>query len=340
MSKDRKPTRSFFRSPPGIVLVGVALLLVGGLLGVLAAHAATIVTATGLTAALLNFLITLPACAAALAGLIFLIIGGVRWAVYDRKYSPTSRSTTAESQIIEHLRSINDRLLISDTAKRIAYREQDRNALRRAIREDIDKDEFEAALALVDDMSQTYGYRHEAEEFRDEILAARAADVEQTVNNTIAQLDQLIADRDWDRAFAEAAKIQRLYPESHRVRNLETHVRDAREDYKHTLERQFLEASQRDDIDRAMELLKELDKYLTEAEAKPFRETARGVIGKKRDNLGVQFKMAVHDKEWIQSVRIGEQLIREFPNSQMAQEVRSMLDLLRERAASEQAARA
>jgi hypothetical protein len=56
-------------------------------------------------------------------------------------------------------------------------------------------------------------------------------------------------------------------------------------------------------------------------------------------NLGVQFKLAVHDKEWTQAVRVGEQIIREFPNTKMSDEVRSMLDLLRERAAGEQAAR-
>ena len=54
----------------------------------------------------------------------------------------------------------------------------------------------------------------------------------------------------------------------------------------------------------------------------------------------MQFKLAVSDKEWTQAVRIGEQIIREFPNTKMADEVRSRLDLLRERAAGEQAARA
>ena len=94
-------------------------------------------------------------------------------------------------------------------------------------------------------------------------------------------VDQLIADRAWDRAFAEAAKIQRLYPESLRVRNLEAHVRDAREDYKHTLERQFLEASQRDDIDRAIADLEAIlaggDEALA-SENQSLRATVAGII--------------------------------------------------------------
>ena len=65
---------------------------------------------------------------------------------------------------------------------------------------------------------------------------------------------------------------------------------------------------------------------------------AKGVIGKKRDNLGVQFKMAVHDHDWAHAVAAGEQIIAEFPNTRMAEEVRGMIDLLRERAAGQMAA--
>lgn len=72
----------------------------------------------------------------------------------------------------------------------------------------------------------------------------------------------------------------------------------------------------------------------------PSRSARSPVVSsvKKRDNLGVQFKMAVHDKEWLKSIRVGEQIIRDFPNTRMAEEVRERIDLLRERAAGQQAA--
>ena len=91
-------------------------------------------------------------------------------------------------------------------------------------------------------------------------------------------------------------------------------------------------------VDKAMELLKELDKYLTAQEAEPYVEVARGVIGKKKENLGVRFKLAVQDRDWIRALTIGENIIREFPNSLFANEVRGMLDLLRERAAQQHTA--
>ncbi|MDX1681698.1 MAG: hypothetical protein R3336_01135 [Phycisphaeraceae bacterium] len=235
----------------------------------------------------------------------------------------------------KELEKISERLLISDAAKRIAYRENDREALRDAIREDIEKQDYDAAMVLVKEMQQTYGYREEAEEFREEIEAAREAGREQKITEAIARIDELLAEQKWDKAAAEAGKVQRLYQESPRVEDLVRRTREAKEAHKHRLERQFLEAAKRDDVETAMNLLKELDQYLTEEEAAPYLETARGVITKKRDNLGVQFKLAISDKDWRTALQTGEQIINEFPKSKMADEFREIRDDLRERATNQ-----
>jgi hypothetical protein len=260
-------------------------------------------------------------------------------ALYPITLALYSRQGSSGNNTAGTLESINHRMLISDTAKRILHRNHDRQALRRAIREDISTRDFEAALVLVNEMSDAYGYRLEAEQFRAEIEKAREAEYEAKLDEAIRGLDNMIARHDYETAHREAGRIERIFAESERVDKLRKQVIESRERFKHEIERKFLEAAGRDDIEVAMDLMKELDKYLSEQEAAPFRETARGVIGKKRQNLGVQFKLAVHDKEWTQSVRVGEQLIREFPNSKMAAEVRQMLDILRQRAAEEMAAR-
>lgn len=237
------------------------------------------------------------------------------------------------------LRTIAERVMISDAAKRIAFREQDRLALRAAIEHDIQKGDFDAALVMVEQMGQVYGYREEAEQYRAEIESARAKEVERKVNDSILHLDKLINIHEWDTAIAYAQRTQRMFPDVERVHGVIRRVTEARHRYVQNIEREFLEAANRDEIDRAMELLKEMDKYLTEQEAEPFREVARGVITKARQNLGVQFKLAVHDREWTRAVQVGEQILQEFPQSRMAEEVRGMLDIMRERAAGEQAAR-
>lgn len=284
--------------------------------------------------------VTLPVLVTLLGTAMLMLTSGMYWLALSLQWLRRDlRTQKVLPELPGLLRSINERMLLSDTAKRIAYREKDRAALRRAILDDIAKQDFEAALAMVDEMSQAYGYREEAEEFRRQIDQAREADLERKVSLQIERIDRLIEDEKWDEARREAGAIARVFPDVPRAQNVTEHVKEKLEQFKKDLERKFLETAGRQDLDEAMELLKKLDRYLTNTEAEPFREVARGVITKRRDNLGVQFKLAVQDHEWHKALMVGEEIIQDFPNTRMAEEVREMLDQLRERATQERAAR-
>ncbi len=330
--------RPFFATPLGLVTAGGLMWLVAC---ITAASAVAVLRNSSFESetaeVLMKYLFLTPSTLFGLLSMILLIVGSIRWAVYGRSSTGVSPSQN-DDQVVELLKSINDRQLLSETTKRIAYRREDIEAIRRAIREDIEKRNFDAAMVLITELASVYGHREESEEFRDQLNAARMTEMEGKITRSLARIDEIISRHEFDQAAREAAKLQRLFAESDRVRNISKRVTEAREQYKRDLEREFLKATERDDVDRAMQLLREMDKYLTEQEAEPFRETARGVIGKARDNLGVQFKLAIQDREWLDAVRVGEQIIRDFPNTRMSDEVRDMLDLLRERAAGQQAA--
>ncbi|MEO1129668.1 MAG: hypothetical protein AAFX05_08195 [Planctomycetota bacterium] len=220
---------------------------------------------------------------------------------------------------------------LSEGAKRVLHRREERELLRRAIEQDIQAEDWDAAMVLVKELAERFGYRADAEEFRARIERARAETLDRKVVDALAHLDDLIRSLQWTDAYAEAARIQRLYPESHRVDDLRERVDDSRRRYRKDLERRFLMSAQRQRIDDAMELLKELDQYLSPAEAEQYQEVARGVISKSRENLGVRFKLMLQDHQWADAVAVGEQIIAEFPNTRMAQEVRDILPTLRER---------
>jgi hypothetical protein len=156
--------------------------------------------------------------------------------------------------------------------------------------------------------------------------------VQRKVQEGVTRIDWLIGQRRWDQALTEAGRTGRLYPDAPQVEGLRHRVEHARSLYKTDLERRFLVSAEEDRIDEAMELLKELDAYLTETEAEPYREMARGVIGKARENLGAHFKLAVQDRQWDRAATLGQRIIEQFPNSRMAQEVRQLLDGIRARA--------
>lgn len=221
---------------------------------------------------------------------------------------------------------------LSDDARRVLNRKRERELLRRAIEEDMAVGEWDAAMVLVRELAERFGYRADAEEFRRRIDTVRAETVERNITDAISLIDGLIIQRRWDVAYAESGRVTRLFPDSPRVEGLRARVDQARVSYRSDLERRFLLAAQANRAEEALELLRELDGYLTAAEAAPYQELARGVIGKARDNLGAQFKLAVQDKHWRHAADLGEQIIQQFPNSRMADEIRGMIDGIRSRA--------
>ena len=221
--------------------------------------------------------------------------------------------------------------MLSDSAKRVLFRERELELLRRTIEDDLSRGDFNAALILCDDMARL-GYAEEAEAFRTRVLPARNEQHETVIHESLRSFDELLQTRDWSAAYLEASRLRRLYPESHLLHGITQRIEDAKADHKHHLEDAFREAAARDDVSKAMKLLRELDLCITREEARQLTPIAKGVIDKHRNYLEIQFKMAVSDHRWQEAAEIGATIIEDFPNTKMADEVRSMIDVIRTRA--------
>jgi hypothetical protein len=273
-------------------------------------------------------------------GMLGLIVAASSAAVVVAVLGQKPASNKADNErIVEQLRQLQltmergaQHAALSDDARRVLNRAKERELLCRAIEEDIRSQDWSAAQVLVTELAQRFGYERDAEQFRMRIEMARAEGLDQEVNEAIQKLDHLIVQRRWDEAISTADSIAAGFPVSPRVHGLRERVATAKRQYKEELERRFLLAAQAERVEEAMEILKDLDHYLTEQEAEPFREVARGVIGKARENLGAAFKLACQDRQWGMAISLGEQISREFPNSRMAQEVQQMMPSLRQRA--------
>lgn len=330
------PSRPLFSTPQSIVAGGLCVGILAMIILLVGLYLQEQVQEEPATQFLLAGIFGIGALALGVMCAAMLIIGSIRWAMFGKNSVGIAAANDPRS--LATLESINERMLLSDAAKRIAYRDQDVQALRAAIQEELARRDFDSAQRLAEELATVYGYREESEIVRDQVNMAQAQEVETKVAAAIARLDELLQQRDFEAAQLEAAKIGRLFPESSRARNLNDRVAQARGQYKLDLEREFLRAAETEELERAMQMLREMDKYLTPQEAAPLQEVARGVIGKSRDNLGVRFKLALQDKDWTRAVVAGEQIIGEFPNSKMADEVRSMIDTLRRHAAGQIAA--
>ncbi len=232
----------------------------------------------------------------------------------------------------QQLEAMRESLMLSDAAKAVAYRAKDREALRAAIREEMEKQDFEAALVLVEDMDQRFGYHQEAEQLRDQIRQSSSDAYERQVREILEGIDEKLGHQDWLGAMEEAGRVNKFYAEHPDIKRLPERIQTARDAHKRELLKEWTDAVARDDVDRSVDLLKRLDQYLSPSEAEAYKDSARDVFRKRLQQMGAQFAVHVHDKNWSEALKIGQSIVAEFPNTRMAAEVKEKMPVLSERA--------
>jgi len=232
---------------------------------------------------------------------------------------------------------ISEQQLLSDRAKAVAYRDKDRDALRRAIREDIAKRDWDLALALVDDMEREFGYKDEAIRFREDIHKAQDDIVRRQVNDAVAVIDRHCRAEAWSDALREAERLMGIYRNDPTVAALPQTIEGRRQSHKQQMLDAFNDALKRRDNDGAIEILKKLDLYLTRTEAETMQDTVRNLFREKLNDLKTQFALAVQEHKWGDAMRLGDSIVRDFPNSGIAKEVKEKMEALRQRAGSGEA---
>jgi hypothetical protein len=314
-------------------LVGGAVLIVGLVLMIMGIQAGKGVPGGSFQTALPGLLIM---CMGFLLVCVSIVAHGVvsaRLTALESEnwqYEQLRGALESQRQLLE---SIRESTSLSDSAKEITYRHKDREALRHAIREDIDKNDYEAAYWLVGEMERRFGNRLEAVQFRELIETARRKFIEREVHEALEHFDQLLQKFDWSGCQREIEQLTHMFPGHPDILRLPERTQIARETHKNALLKEWKDAISRDDVDRSVELLKLLDEYLSPGEAEAYKEIARDVFKKKLQQLGVQFALHVSDKNWVEALRIGEQIISEFPNTRIAAEVRDRLPIIKEKAA-------
>jgi hypothetical protein len=249
---------------------------------------------------------------------------------------------------------------LSDRARGVLSRGQERMLLVQAAEEDIASRRFASANVLLrqlqllgaDDEAAQLGHRVRAAQLG-AVLGGRGPTSGQTGGQASGQAGgqaggqaSALAQQpafdgaDADARFAPAAAaaafgadVQASVPTSAPTSAPTASVGAAQWQLKAGLEQAFHAAAREGRTDDAMMVLAQLDSLITPEEAVPLREIARDVIAKTRDGMGEKFRVAIVEKRWKDAVGLGEQIARQFPNSRMASEVGGMMDALRARAA-------
>ena len=234
----------------------------------------------------------------------------------------------ALEKISTGLAQINHSTRVSETVKAIAFRDADRQSLREAVFDKLQQQEFEAAQEIIDEIAQRSEYSELAEQLRIQVEKYHTTTDQERINQAIAHIEKLLDNCYWARASAQIEGLIKAYPDSEKAKSMRHILLDNKQSRKKILLAAWDDAVRQQETDRSLEILKELDLYLTPNEGLALQEAARDIFRTKLHNLGVQFSIAVTEKQWTGAFNIGRQIIKDFPNSRMSEEIRGKLDVL------------
>lgn len=264
-------------------------------------------------------------------GVVLVLVSG-QGEVVNAAASAVRLETLLEAEVNSQKKLI-DLATLSDDAKSLIYREREVEAFGETFHDMVLRQDYKGAKALVDSIETKFGYAGEAANLRAEMETTQKATLEEKITAGVDRIKQIIQDHNWARATRETQRLVRLFPGNPKIASLPAQLESARSQHKRSLLQEYGEAVKKNDVDRGIELLKQLDRYLSPQEAAALEESARGVFKAKLHNLGVQFAINVTDRQWAAAIATGNEIIREFPNTRMTHEVRQKMDQLKAKAA-------
>jgi energy-coupling factor transporter transmembrane protein EcfT len=244
--------------------------------------------------------------------------------------SPKEEKVADElEKIREIVRQINQATRLSETAKTIAFRDADAQVLREVVFDKLQQKDFDTAYEIIDEITHRISNIRLAEELHIQADKYRDSDDMERMLQSITHIEKLLEGHQWAKASAQIERLIREYPGQNKALAMRQRLTDKKEERKKVLLNAWDDAVKRQLTDRSLEILRDLDQYLTPNEGLALQEAARDVFRTKLHNLGVQFSLAISGKQWARAFDTGMEIIRDFPNSRMAEEIREKIDILK-----------
>jgi hypothetical protein len=238
--------------------------------------------------------------------------------------------TGALEKIHAGLTQINHSTRVSEAAKAIAFRDADKQSLREAVLEKLQRQDFDDAQQMINEIAKRPEYMELAEQLKTQVQEYHAATDQERIHQAITHIEKLLNNCQWVRASAQIEGLIKAYPDNEQIKLMRQTLLDKKQERKKILLAAWDDAVKGQETDRSLEILKELDLYLTPNEGLALQEAARDVFRTKLHNLGVQFSIAVTEKQWDRALNIGQLIIKDFPNSRMSEEIHGKLNVLKQ----------
>jgi hypothetical protein len=229
------------------------------------------------------------------------------------------------------LTEINQITHLSEAAKAIVFHDSDKQFLIETVLDKLEHKDIDGAYEIIDGIARCQGYEELSEHLRTEADKHRGATEQERIEQAKAAIEKLFESCQWVIASTRIEKLISAYPDSEEAKAMQQRLIEKKEERKRVLLNAWDDAVKRHATDRSLEILKELDLYLTPEEGLALQEAARDVFKDKLHNLGIQFSLAVSGEQWDKAIQVGQEIMSDFPNSRMSEEIRERMDVLKQR---------
>lgn len=243
---------------------------------------------------------------------------------FEQSLESLNRQRTLLMQVSQGIR-------LTDTAKEIVFQDFERLELGEAVLGKLHQHDFEAAGAMIEVMKGYPRYQSLSQQLAKMAERYRTATEEGRISQVISHIEGLMDKHLWSQAVTQIENLQSMFPYSEKAKGMPSRLQERKNLHKRKLLAEWDQAIKSKHTDRSLDILKELDMYLTPAEALALQESASSVFKTKLHNLGVEFSVAVTEKNWGHALNSGREIVQSFPNSRMAAEIRSRMDILQEK---------
>ncbi len=233
------------------------------------------------------------------------------------------------------LAEMEQALKLSEQAKSIVFNDNNVQLLRNMVFDLLEKKDFDSAERLINQIATHSQFAQLAEQLRGQTKKFSESTDGEKISEHICEVQKLFVSFDWIKASTEIGRLIELWPQSEQIKELRQNLLDKKQQRKQQLLNQWDQAIQNKDTDLSLEILKELDLYLTPNEGLALQEAAKDVFKTKLHNLGTQFSTAVTEKCWPKALELGRIISRDFPNSKIAEEIREKMDFLMQKGAEQ-----
>jgi hypothetical protein len=166
-------------------------------------------------------------------------------------------------KIREIVRQVNQATRLSEQTKTIAFRDADAQVLREVVFDKLQQKDFDAAYEIIDEIAHRIGNTKLAEQLHAQADKYRDSDDMERMLQSIAHIERMLEEHQWAKASAQIERLISEYPGQEKALAMRQRLVDKKEERKKILLNAWDDAVKRQLTDRSLEILRDLDQYLT-----------------------------------------------------------------------------